>query len=254
MVRAAMATTSGGRCVPNTALVLDVLRRVEAAGATWAPRARGIDDGYEVLSWLDGDTPTDATEIDLDALVRMVRELHDLTAPLAAGFVDGAECLIHDDLQPRNVVVRDGRPVGLIDWEQARPGRRIEDVADLCWSFVEPVPGSDPVEIGRRWRGVLDTYGLDDPADRAAIVPTALARMAGVRRRHRPARRGGLDPAPGARRSRRPPRAAGHARLDDRSAGGDHPRADRGDLGLRPRPQRTNCSVSGRGARAVRGW
>ena len=51
-------------------------------------------------------------------------------------------------------------------------------MADLRWSFVEPVPGSDPVEIGRRWRGVLDTYGLDDPADRAAIVPTALARMA----------------------------------------------------------------------------
>ncbi len=140
-------------------------------------RARGIDDGFEVLSWVEGDSPTDATEIDLDALARMVRELHDLTAPLATGFADGAECLIHDDLQPRNVVVRDGRPVGLIDWEQARPGRRIEDVANLCWSFVEPVPGSDPGEIGRRWREVLDAYGLDD-ADRAAIVATALARMA----------------------------------------------------------------------------
>jgi Ser/Thr protein kinase RdoA (MazF antagonist) len=162
---------------PNTALVLDVLWRLEAAGATWAPRSRGIDDGFEVLSWLDGDTPTDGAEIDLDALARMVRELHDLTAPLAAGFADGAECLIHDDLQPRNVVVQDGRPVGLIDWEQARPGRRIEDVADLCWSFVEPVQGSDPVEIGRRWRGVLDAYGLD-ARDRAEVVPTALARMA----------------------------------------------------------------------------
>ena len=75
---------------PNTALVLDVLRRLEAAGATWAPRSRGIDDGFEVLSWLDGDTPDDGEEIDLDALVRMVRELHDLTAPLAAGFADGA--------------------------------------------------------------------------------------------------------------------------------------------------------------------
>ena len=163
---------------PNTALVLDVLRRLEAAGATWAPRSRGIDDGFEVLSWLDGDTPADATEIDLDALVRMVRELHDLTAPLAVGFADDAECLIHDDLQPRNVVVEDGRPVGLIDWEQARPGRRIEDVADLCWSFVEPVPGSDPVEIGRRWRAVLDAYDLDDAVDRAEVVPMARARMA----------------------------------------------------------------------------
>ena len=47
---------------PNTALVLDVLRRLEAAGATWAPRSRGIDDGFEVLSWLDGDTPADGDD------------------------------------------------------------------------------------------------------------------------------------------------------------------------------------------------
>ncbi len=43
-----------------------------------------------MLTWLDGDTPGDASEIDLDALARLVRELHDLTAPLAAGFADGA--------------------------------------------------------------------------------------------------------------------------------------------------------------------
>jgi len=74
--------------------------------------------------------------------------------------VDGSDCVIHDDLQPRNVVVRGRIPIGLIDWEQARPGQRVEDVAKLCWSFIEPRPGSDPVEIGERWCEIVDVYGL----------------------------------------------------------------------------------------------
>jgi aminoglycoside phosphotransferase (APT) family kinase protein len=80
-------------------------------------------------------------------------------SPLA--LVDGFDCVIHDDLQPRNVVVRDRIPIGLIDWEQARPGRRVEDVAKLCWSFIEPTRNSDPVEIGERWRQIVDVYGLE---------------------------------------------------------------------------------------------
>ena len=156
---------------PNTAFVLRVLRHVEATGATWAPRALGIDEhGLEVVSWIRGETPGSGDEVDVLALARIVRELHDLTEDL----VEGSECVIHDDIQPRNAVVQGRRPVGLIDWEQARPGRRVDDVANLCWSFIEPTAGSDPSEISRRWRLVVDAYGLDD---RALLVPTVLARM-----------------------------------------------------------------------------
>lgn len=156
---------------PSTELVHRVLRQLEAAGVSWAPRALGIDDeGREVLSWIPGRTATAAEAIDLDELARMVRRLHDLTA----GLVDGYECIIHDDLQPRNVVVRHGEPVGIIDWEQARPGRRVEDVANLCWSFVEPGPDRQCEDIGVRWRRVAETYGLEACDD---LVPTILARM-----------------------------------------------------------------------------
>jgi len=161
---------------PNSELVERVLRLLEDAGVPWSPRWLAIDGGDEVVSWIDGVAAGSGADVDLDALARMVRELHDLTATLGPGLLAGSECVIHDDLQPRNVIVRDGHPVGLIDWEQARPGRRIEDVADLCWSFVEPVPGSDPAERGRRWRDVVDAYDLGDDS-RPALVPTALARM-----------------------------------------------------------------------------
>lgn len=131
----------------------------------------GIDElGREVVSWIPGEVATSGDEIELTVLAGIVRQLHDLTAEL----VEGYECVVHDDLQPRNVVLQDRRPVGLIDWEQARPGRRVEDVAKLCWSFIEPKPGSDPAEIGRRWRHVAQVYGLE-PVDE--LVTTALVQM-----------------------------------------------------------------------------
>jgi aminoglycoside phosphotransferase (APT) family kinase protein len=157
--------------VENTVLVQRVLRRLEHEGVAWAPRPLGIDElGREVVSWIPGDTATSGDQVDLVLLAGIVRQLHDLTVAL----VDGFECVIHDDLQPRNVVVRDRIPVGLIDWEQARPGRRVEDVAKLCWSFIEPAPNSDPVEIGERWRQVADVYGLETTD---VLLPTVLAQM-----------------------------------------------------------------------------
>jgi thiamine kinase-like enzyme len=101
----------------------------------------------------------------------MVRRLHEVTA----GLVAGAECVVHDDLQPRNVVVDGDRVVGLVDWEQARPGRRVEDVAQLCWSFGPP-GRTEPVEaIARRWRRVVDVAALSDRSD---VVDTAIDKIA----------------------------------------------------------------------------
>jgi aminoglycoside phosphotransferase (APT) family kinase protein len=153
----------------NTALVQRVLRRLEAAGVAWAPRHLGIDEEErEVLSWIPGQRASSGGQIDLFLLAGIVRQLHDLTA----GLVEGFECVIHDDLQPRNVVVHDRVPVGLIDWKQARPGRRVEDVAKLCWSFIEPTPERDPVDLGKRWRHLVGEYGLETPDD---VVATVLA-------------------------------------------------------------------------------
>jgi tRNA A-37 threonylcarbamoyl transferase component Bud32 len=154
----------------NTGLVRQVLRHLEAAGVAWAPRALGIDEEErEVLSWIPGETASSGNQVDLFLLAGIVRQLHDLTADLVEGF----ECVIHDDLQPRNVVVQDRVPVGLIDWEQARPGRRVEDVAKLCWSFIEPALHGDPVNIGERWRDLVGEYGqLETSND---VVATVLA-------------------------------------------------------------------------------
>ena len=103
------ATHAGGPATvrrpqrPNTALVRVVLDRLAGAGQAWAPRFLGVEGGDEVLSWLEGSTAPDSPwpTGHLDQLTLMVRRLHEVTA----GLVAGAECVVHDDLQPRNVVL-----------------------------------------------------------------------------------------------------------------------------------------------------
>lgn len=155
----------------NTNLVQRVLGRLDDAGAPWAPRFLGVHGDHEVLTWLPGRPIEDWWQRPdlLDDLTRAVRQLHDVTASLAAGH----ECLVHDDLQPRNVVV-DGRRVGIIDWEQVRPGRRVEDVSQICWSFARGSTESGVQAVGERWRRVVDAYGL---VNRTEVVAAALAKI-----------------------------------------------------------------------------
>jgi len=160
---------------PNTPLVRETLDRLHRHGVPWAPSFLAIEGGggvgEEVLSWLPGapiDNWTARPDL-LDALTRVVIELHELTAE-----DDGVSCLIHDDLQPRNVVV-DGDRIGLIDWEQLRSGRPVEDVAQLCWSFVGPQPGEPVALVADRWRRVLL---IADRIDRREVVAVASAKIA----------------------------------------------------------------------------
>jgi len=62
----------------------------------------------------------------------------------------------HGDADPDNCVVKDGLPVGFIDFDAAHPGPRIWDVAYAVYRFA-PLPGPEnpesfgtPREQGRR--------------------------------------------------------------------------------------------------------
>ena len=165
----------------------ELLRTLEDAGWTGAPRFLGIDEhGREVLSWIDGHVPWSGVdeppsvydERAVAGVARLVRELHDLTAgsPLAG---DG-DVVCHNDLSLKNTVYRevseDGdvtwRPVAFIDWDAAAPGRRIHDVAHLAWQWAANT-SSAPESAARLVRVAADAYGLE-PADRAELVDTIL--------------------------------------------------------------------------------
>jgi Phosphotransferase enzyme family len=159
-----------------------LLRWFERRGWGGAPRFLGIDErGREVLSFIDGHVawepvqpPSVTSEASLARVGVLIREFHDLTAgtPLAAG----AEVVCHNDLSPKNTVYRDvGRglaPTAFIDWDIAAPGRRIHDIAHVCWQYLGLGAGlSDPVVAGRRMRLICDAYGL---ADRSGLLETIM--------------------------------------------------------------------------------
>ena len=146
-----------------------VLRRLESASVAGVPRWLGSDaEGRDVLSYQHGDTGHDReswSDTQLTALVRLVRSMHDALA--GSPEAEGAETVCHNDIAPWNVILAGDVPVGLIDFDDAAPGRRIEDVAYLAWVFCElgtrgpPGPGVD--EQSRRIRHVCSAYSDDRP-------------------------------------------------------------------------------------------
>ncbi len=150
----------------------------ERSGWAGAPRFLGLDgQGREILSYLDGhvawqpDQPADVTgDASLVRVAELVREFHDLTAgtPLAGG----QEVVCHNDLAPGNTVyaARGGglRPVAFIDWDLAAPGRRIHDVAHVCWQYLGLGPGASPGTAARGIRLICGAYRRGGPGELGA--------------------------------------------------------------------------------------
>lgn len=197
---------------PWTPTVHAFLRHLRSGGFTAAPEVLGIDDrGREILTYLEGETWGDAISPDepktelvvprawppatrsdetITAIGALLADLHRaargfrLAAPIwrehAIPMTDD-EIVCHGDVGPWNIVWRGGVPVGLIDWDSARPATPIEDLALTAWHFV-PLGSEDSVRVngfdetfdaGRRLRLLCDAYGL---GDRQAILP-ALSRV-----------------------------------------------------------------------------
>jgi aminoglycoside phosphotransferase (APT) family kinase protein len=169
---------------PTTPATHRVLERLASVAPGVAPRPLGRDEqGREVLSWLDGDVATPpfaAWVVDprfLEGLGRLLRRVHDaLTrweAPSGLEWAgeladpEGGPIVVHGDVCPENVVADAGRPVALLDWEHAAPGRPIWDLAGaaaMCVPFVSPArrhPEYGDVDVLARTRMLADAYDLD---------------------------------------------------------------------------------------------
>jgi len=131
------------------------------------------EQGREILSFVEGYVPWQergmpgassvTAEAGLVRVAELVRGFHDITAgtPLA----EDAEVVCHNDLAPNNTVYSpDGvglRPVAFIDWDLAAPGRRIHDVAHVCWQYLGLGPGAVVGPAARGIRLICDAYRLD---------------------------------------------------------------------------------------------
>jgi hypothetical protein len=145
---------------PAVHALLDYLRD---AGFPYSPRVVGMEDGYEILTYIDGESGPQGwaqvvEESGLMAAARMLREYHDtiavwqpdtpprwFTGQTGAG--GGGELVCHGDFGPWNIVSRGTQPVGLLDWEYAHVAPPIHDVA-YALQYMTPFRSD---EICRDW-------------------------------------------------------------------------------------------------------
>jgi len=165
---------------PNAALVRAFLAELEQLGLDIAPRHLGSDEqGRETFSYLEGVVPDELdAEFSVEILVsaaRLIRRFHDATA--GSTLAAGCEVVCHNDLSPCNFVFRAGLPVAIIDFDNAAPGARLDDLAYALFLWLNV--GSDgppPGEQARRIKLFCDAYGLAAGAQVVSAIVAAVAR------------------------------------------------------------------------------
>ncbi len=177
-----------------------------AAAAGIAPKVVFVSDGVLVTEFVDGRTLAQGEAVSNDVLAglaRGLRCLHEYPAPAdLAPFDPVARCrrqlkampetaippahrrrvleilqhapklearvLVHGDLIPENVIVRDDVPV-LVDWEYAGLGDPLVDLAMVGVHFALPE---------RKRQHFVSSYGDIDPEALARLMPAIAAREA----------------------------------------------------------------------------
>jgi aminoglycoside phosphotransferase (APT) family kinase protein len=139
---------------PQTATVHTFLRHLRSEGlADVVPEPLSIDGTTETLRLVEGDAGGDAWQhqhdlAGLESAARLLRRVHDASRtwvppadavfghPVLAAPVQEGQVFCHGDPGPWNVVWRDGRAVGLIDWDYLHPGDPVDDLAYALFWFT----------------------------------------------------------------------------------------------------------------------
>jgi hypothetical protein len=170
---------------PWTSAVHALLRHLEDARFAGAPRlaGSGLDsEGRETLAFIEGDLPPPGPW-SLDgaaALGNLLRSLHEATQSFrppadavwfpwpGRSLGSPVKVIGHCDAAPWNIIVRDGLPVALIDWETAGPVDPLVELAQLAWlnaklydDIVAGIEHLPPLaERARQLAVIADAYGL----------------------------------------------------------------------------------------------
>ncbi|MNI58465.1 Phosphotransferase enzyme family protein [compost metagenome] len=133
----------------------------EMIGGRWRP-------AWEEAKQNPDFTGTFGTEIITaieDAAVHIVKDMEPVIADTATF------TMIHNDLNPGNVLVHDNREVYFIDWEEARYGSLFMDIPLRCGNRKQ----------AEDYRGYLGFFGCEIPQARFAKLYSIASRYLGLR-------------------------------------------------------------------------
>ena len=134
-----------------------LLKYLENAGFEGVPRVKGVENGHEVLSYVEGKAGLRPwpevliSDSGLTQLAEFLKSYH-LTVKDYVPPEDTEWCVPnvkwqpglivrHGDLGPWNTIWSNDVLQGVIDWDFAEPGEAIMDLAQLAWHIV-PLRGS----------------------------------------------------------------------------------------------------------------
>lgn len=149
---------------PWTPAVHDLLNHLAAVGFTGAPHVQGIDElNREVLEFVPGEVETLSAAEPLalwfrsaEACWSIGRWIRDFQSA-QEGFLPNpakpwrrapgsalrpGQVIVHHDVSPYNTVRRSGGSLVVLDWDFARPGDPIEDLAWAAWRWAPLMAGS----------------------------------------------------------------------------------------------------------------
>jgi Ser/Thr protein kinase RdoA (MazF antagonist) len=180
---------------PHTPAVHALLDHLARRGFAGAPRVLGLSSRIETVCFIPGTAATEPipgwalTEQALRSVGTLLRGYH--------GHVRGfdargrrwqravpsrwrGDLVTHNDLNPANVIFRDGHAVALIDFDLAAPGTPAFDLA-VTACFWAPLRDHADIADSRRghvldrYRILLDAYGAEPQlrAEVAAATPAA---------------------------------------------------------------------------------
>ncbi|ULQ58574.1 aminoglycoside phosphotransferase family protein [Brucepastera parasyntrophica] len=140
------------------------------------------DADYEYLEYIEGEQvhPHKWTDEGLYEIGKLVRAIHDSVTdfknestmewkPWYLRELGRPEICSHGDIAPWNIITKNGKPIGIIDWEFAGPIDPVIELARVCWLFPqlhdddlgELYELPSPSERGKQVKIILDAYGLD---------------------------------------------------------------------------------------------
>lgn len=150
-----------------------LLKHLEASGFAGSPKFLGIDvQGREILGYIEGTAglhPFSADVRSENAMVRSVqlaREYHDHTVAFVTADLAWpgetvadlpAEVVCHGDLAPYNLIFRGEVPIGIIDFDNAATGSRVEDLANFAYRFAPLSAKRNYADGG--WTEEVDRFG-----------------------------------------------------------------------------------------------
>jgi Ser/Thr protein kinase RdoA (MazF antagonist) len=177
----------------HTPAVHALLTHIARSGFDHAPRVIGLEPDTEVLSYLEGDAAIDPMPnwaLTTEALLSVGALLRTFHTSAASFEANGwtwqrpiprrwqGSLVTHNDTHPANLIFRDGRATGLIDFDLAASGTAAWELA-VAACFWAPLRSDVDITDARRgqsmirFRSLLDGYGADEQL-RSHVVDACL--------------------------------------------------------------------------------